>query len=135
MINGTTLRFVQDGRVVEIDFSRSAIRPSTTVLNYLRSLPHHRGTKEGCAEGDCGACTVLVAELAEAGDPQAVQGLKLQTVNACIQLLPNLHGKALFTVEDLAPLAPFPAPASCTRCSRRWWRATHRNAVSARQAL
>src|SRR5690606_19910115 len=48
-----------------------------------------------------GACTVVIGELAEAGAAEAVGGLKLQTVNACIQFLPTLHGKALFTVEDL----------------------------------
>jgi xanthine dehydrogenase iron-sulfur cluster and FAD-binding subunit A len=59
------------------------------------------GTKEGCAEGDCGACTVVVGELAAGG---AAAGA---AVNACIQFLPTLDGKALFTVEDLRP------PAGC----------------------
>ena len=65
-----------------------------TVLQYLREDRHDTGTKEGCAEGDCGACTVVLGELVDG----AVQ---LKTVNACIQLLPTLDGKALFTVEDL----------------------------------
>lgn len=73
--------------------------PTCTVLQYLREHLHQTGTKEGCAEGDCGACTVVVGELS--GDPAAPE-LRLSAVNACIQFLPALDGKALFTVEDLA---------------------------------
>jgi xanthine dehydrogenase small subunit len=69
-----------------------------TVLQHLREDLHCTGTKEGCAEGDCGACTVVIGELREVGQTQQ---LELKTVNSCIQLLPTLDGKALFTVEDL----------------------------------
>ena len=69
--------------------------PTRTVLQYLREDLHCTGTKEGCAEGDCGACTVVVGDLQDNGK------VALKTVNACIQLLPTLDGKALFTVEDL----------------------------------
>jgi xanthine dehydrogenase small subunit len=68
--------------------------PTRTILQHLREDHHCTGTKEGCAEGDCGACTVVVGEL-HGGK------VELKTVNACIQLLPALDGKALFTVEDL----------------------------------
>jgi xanthine dehydrogenase small subunit len=82
-------------------YHRNAIReiadaPVTrTVLQYLREDAHCTGTKEGCAEGDCGACTVVIGERDEAG------GVNFKAVNACIQFLPTLDGKALFTVEDL----------------------------------
>lgn len=82
-------------------YHRNAIReikdaPVTrTVLQYLREDVHCTGTKEGCAEGDCGACTVVIGERNEAG------GVDFKAVNACIQFVPTLDGKALFTVEDL----------------------------------
>ncbi len=82
-------------------YHRNAIReikdaPVTrTVLQYLREDAHCTGTKEGCAEGDCGACTVVIGERDEAG------AVKFKAVNACIQFVPTLDGKALFTVEDL----------------------------------
>lgn len=95
--NSQPIRFFHRGEVVEVQGQH----PTRSVLQWLREDAHCTGTKEGCNEGDCGACTVVIGELAEAGDAQAVNGLKLQTVNACIQFLPSLHGKALFTVEDL----------------------------------
>lgn len=79
--------------------------PATrTVLQWLREDRHACGTKEGCAEGDCGACTVVIGRLDADG--------KLQTrpANACIAPLASLHGQALFTVEDVStagePLHP-----------------------------
>ena len=87
----TSIRFLLDGRLYEVN----DIPPTTTVLNYLRERLHRTGTKEGCAEGDCGACTVVLAELDEKG------ALRFRSVNACIQFLPTLDGKALFTVESL----------------------------------
>lgn len=91
------IRFFHRGAVVEV----ADAAPTRTVLDWLREDAHCTGTKEGCNEGDCGACTVVIGEAAAAGDPAAVRGLSLATVNACIQFLPTLDGKALFTVEDL----------------------------------
>ena len=88
-----TIRFVLDGDVVEL----KDVDPTRTVLQYLREDLCRTGTKEGCAEGDCGACTVVVAELRNGGD------LKLGAINSCIQFLPTLHGKELLTVESLTP--------------------------------
>ncbi|MGO2567181.1 MAG: xanthine dehydrogenase small subunit [Serratia proteamaculans] len=71
-----------------------AIDPNTTVLNYLRRDLGRCGTKEGCASGDCGACTVVLAE------PDGEQ-LRYRSVNACLTFVSALHGKQLITVEDL----------------------------------
>jgi len=87
-----TVRFVLDGRIVEAQGERR----TTTVLDYLREQLHRTGTKEGCAEGDCGACVVMVGELNAAGT-----GVNYVPVNACIQLLPSLDGKSVKTVESL----------------------------------
>jgi xanthine dehydrogenase small subunit len=99
------IRFYHRGRIVEV----ADVHPTKSVLDWLREDAHCKGTKEGCNEGDCGACTVVVGELAArasaAGTASAqatvVRGLSLRSVNACIQFLPTLDGKALFTVEDL----------------------------------
>ena len=96
------IRFFHRGSVVCVD----AAQPTRSVLDWLREDAHCTGTKEGCNEGDCGACTVVVGELAASPDePGAVGGLRLATVNACIRFLPTLDGRALFTVEDLKSIA------------------------------
>ncbi|WP_300296453.1 xanthine dehydrogenase small subunit [Ferrovibrio sp.] len=86
-------RFVSRGQVMVV----GPDAPHTmTVLEYLRLRLRRTGSKEGCAEGDCGACTVVIAELGPDG------GLRYRAVNACILFVHQLDGKALFTVEDLA---------------------------------
>ncbi len=74
--------------------------PTQTVLQYLRTEQNLVGSKEGCAEGDCGACTVVLGELNHQtiADERAV---RLRAANACIQFMPTLDGKALYTVEYL----------------------------------
>ena len=86
--------FVLDGKVHELD----DVEPTRTVLQFLREDLGRTGTKEGCAEGDCGACTVVVAELRRNGDD-----VSLRAINSCIQFLPTLDGKELITVESLNP--------------------------------
>lgn len=73
----------------------SDIDPNTTVLNWLRGSANRCGTKEGCASGDCGACTVVLGRVD--GDK-----MRYETANGCITLVGQLEGKQLLTVEDLA---------------------------------
>lgn len=69
--------------------------PTTTLLDWLRERRGLTGTKEGCNEGDCGACTVLVSDLHQGK-------LRHRALNACILFLPQLHHKAVRTVEGVA---------------------------------
>jgi xanthine dehydrogenase small subunit len=112
------IRFFHRGAVVAIDDAA----PTRSVLDWLREDAHCTGTKEGCAEGDCGACTVVIGEVADGpvreGETR-VGELRLATVNACIQFLPALDGKALFTVEDLKAMnggALHPVQAALVEC-------------------
>lgn len=84
------IRFLLNGQEVQV----SEAGPSDTLLDYLRLDRMLRGTKEGCAEGDCGACTVLVGRV-ENGS------LRYETVNACIRLIPSVEGCHVVTIEHL----------------------------------
>ena len=93
------IRFVHRGQVVQVD----GLAPTTSVLSWLREHARCSGTKEGCNEGDCGACTVLVGQLeATPTGPR----IAYQPLNSCIQFLPTLDGKVLRTVEDLGGTHP-----------------------------
>ena len=91
-MSANTIRFVLNGKPVETDVAD----PTRTVLQFLREDLRMTGTKEGCAEGDCGACTVVVVEIDRSG-----KDITLKTINSCIQFLPTLDGKELITVEGL----------------------------------
>ncbi len=95
MKKSSIISFVQDNKICSINIERQGWSPTTTVLNYLRQSPGHQGTKEGCAEGDCGACTVVLGELDEN------QNLRYTAIDSCLVFLPMIHGKQLITVENL----------------------------------
>ncbi|MBW1877685.1 MAG: FAD binding domain-containing protein, partial [Deltaproteobacteria bacterium] len=85
------IRFWLNDQLVE----EFAAPPTTTLLEYLRSQLRLTGTKEGCAEGDCGACTVALL------DAEAPGGPTYRAINSCLLLLPMLHGQRVYTVEAL----------------------------------
>ncbi len=85
------LRFNLNGTWIE----ERGLSPTTTLLRYLRDRRNLTGTKEGCAEGDCGACTVAVAEKGPDGKPV------WRAINSCLLLLPMVQGKHVLTVETL----------------------------------
>lgn len=81
------ITFLLNGESVQLQ----GVAPTATLLDWLRETRGLTGTKEGCNEGDCGACTVMVT------DDQGARAL-----NACILFLPQLHGKAIRTVEGIS---------------------------------
>jgi xanthine dehydrogenase small subunit len=83
--------FILNGRVETV----GGIDPTTTLLEYLRLAKALTGTKEGCAEGDCGACTVVVGGLEESK-------VAYRAIDACIAFLPQIEGKLVITVEGVA---------------------------------
>ena len=85
-----SIRFILNGE----DITLSSLRPTETLLDFLRLNRRLTGTKEGCAEGDCGACTVLVGRLIDGG-------LHYESVNACIRFVGSLHATHVVTVEHL----------------------------------
>lgn len=88
----TVITFLLNGVEQRVE----GVPPTTTLLNWLRYERRLTGAKEGCAEGDCGACTVVLREVGPRGR------LAQRTVNACIHLLPMAHGKEVITVEHLS---------------------------------
>src|SRR4051812_32315120 len=88
---GHAFEFTLNGELRRVE----GYSPTTTVLQYLRSIGL-TGTKEGCAEGDCGACTVALLETNARGEAT------YRAVNSCIALLPMLAGREALTVEGLA---------------------------------
>ena len=107
-MNSRPIRFVHRGQVVSV-----ADAPATrSLLDWLRDDAHCTGTKEGCAEGDCGACTVVVGVLDAAGER-----VDFSAINACIAFLPTLDGRQVITVEHLGtPAQLHPAQQAMLEC-------------------
>ena len=112
----SAVQFLLNGRPA----SEDSASPSMTALDWLRARARLSGTKEGCAEGDCGACTIVLG--------RAVEGsLQYEAVNSCLMMLPQIANCDVLTVEGLA------ATAACIPCSRPWWTQTPPSAASARR--
>ncbi|CUH53225.1 xanthine dehydrogenase small subunit [Shimia marina] len=90
MQHRSEIRFLLNGR----DMALSDVGADDTLLDFLRLDQRLTGSKEGCAEGDCGACTVMVGRLTP-------EGLRYETVNACIRFLASLDGCHVVTIEYL----------------------------------
>ena len=101
--NTHPIQFIKRGQIVTL----ANVPPARTLLEVLREDLCATGSKEGCGEGDCGACTVVLGERVD-GE------LKLKAVNSCIRLAHSVDGMALWTVEDIAKLdgALHPAQAA-----------------------
>ena len=87
----TAVQFLLNGKAC----SEDSAPPSMTVLDWLRTRARLTGTKEGCAEGDCGACTIVLGREVDGS-------LRFQAVNSCLMMLPQIDNRAVFTVEGLA---------------------------------
>jgi xanthine dehydrogenase small subunit len=91
------IQFLLNNKLVSIENERA----DTTVLNYLRDKLALTGTKEGCASGDCGACTVVIAE-PNTNQFESSEPLQYRAINSCVTFLSALQGKQLITVEHLS---------------------------------
>jgi xanthine dehydrogenase small subunit len=108
----TAVRFLLNGKPC----SEDSAPPTMTVLDWLRTRAHLTGTKEGCAEGDCGACSIVLA--------RSVDGsLQYQAVNSCLMMLPQIDNCTVLTVEGLAaadgalhPVQQAMVDADATQC-------------------
>ena len=85
-----TIKFVWNNKIIEIKNPD----PNETLLNFIRLKLKKTGTKEGCSEGGCGACTVVLVE-------EEKNDLNYKAINSCISFVTILHGKQLILVEDL----------------------------------
>ncbi len=106
-MNTKTIQFIRRGEIVSL----ANVPPTRTLLEVLREDLACTGTKEGCGEGDCGACTVVLGEVD--GDH-----LNYRAINSCIRLAHSIDGMALWTVEDIAAQdgTPHPAQEAMVQC-------------------
>ena len=102
------LHFLRRGQPVTLH----NVPPDRTLLEVLREDLHCTGTKEGCGEGDCGACTVVLGEAVADADGQTQ--LRYKAINSCIRLAHSIDGMALWTVEDLTQDPHIALPAGKT---------------------
>ena len=86
----SSVKFLLNNKILEIKNPD----PNQTILNYIRTELKKTGTKEGCSEGGCGACTIVLGELVS-------NEIKYSSINSCIAFVPSLNGKQLLIVEDL----------------------------------
>ena len=89
-MNSNTIKFIFEDKIQEIKNPD----PNETILNYIRLKLKKTGTKEGCAEGGCGACTIVTGELKK-------NKIIYKAINSCIAFTTSLEGKQLIVVEDL----------------------------------
>ena len=89
-MTSSIIKFIHEDQIIEIENPN----PNETLLNYIRTKLKKTGTKEGCAEGGCGACTIVLGELKN-------NKINYKAINSCITFLPMLQGKQLILVEDL----------------------------------
>ncbi|MBU3003575.1 xanthine dehydrogenase small subunit [Paraglaciecola arctica] len=91
------ISFLLNNEITHIDQTKADL----TLLEYLRDQQKLTGTKEGCASGDCGACTVVLAEVVNHGK-NTNDSLEYRAINSCVTFLSALHGKQLISVEHLS---------------------------------
>ncbi len=87
------VQFIYENKLIELENPD----PNQTILNFIRDKLKKTGTKEGCAEGGCGACTIVLGELEN-------KKIKYKAINSCISFTPTLHGKQLIVVENLVSI-------------------------------
>ena len=108
-MSGSRLSFTLNGAPLVVDLQREQVEATATTLSQWLRQTGRTGTKEGCAEGDCGACTVLVSDL------DATGSAVWRAVNSCIAFLPSLAGRDVVTVEGLAGAALHPVQAAMVK--------------------
>ncbi|MFD1215596.1 xanthine dehydrogenase small subunit [Microbulbifer celer] len=108
------IEFYLNGRHQQL----ASVDPNLTVLEWLRTQARLTGTKEGCASGDCGACTVAIGSLEPSDQKSTGTGdrLRYDAVNSCIALVGSLHGKHLISVDGLQTEPAHPVQKEMVEC-------------------